>query len=302
MTRSRRPKAIIIPIVAMSLLGACASNEARVGQFDDFAKAGAAYTESVDTLLDASLLTMIRADNQVLIRTRSLVSDQSDRADSLREHDDETIERGQVLGDIRRQTDILKDYFLAVGLLANSEEGSAVADATSGLSQSAKTLAGKLRQLSGKIDETTFGEQSIDPLLDNFAEVAVAAKQRKDLEEALKATAKPVSESIEIHKAALEAIRDQMTADFEVLSEQERTERIGLPFVNDGDLPNDWGQRRTDWLRSRLEIAELDSAVAASDKLQLAFQALLENRAEGQSFDLLLRDLNGLVDVVEKLT
>lgn len=214
-----RPITIIVAIMSALMLSACASNQSRISQFDQFAQAGTSYTESVASLLDASLTTAIKADNQVLIKARELNQDQAFLASSLQQHDDETRERAKILSQIRKQIRLMQDYFVALGVLASSAENGAVAEATSGLSESTKNLADRLGQLSSTIAVAKIGDQSVGDFLGGVVPVAVAAYQRRALDRALKATAEPVSRSISIHQAALDAIRAQMMADLELASE-----------------------------------------------------------------------------------
>ncbi len=282
-------------------VSACASQQARINQFDQFALAGKSYTASVEALLDASLVAAIEADNQVLITARELNSDKGFLSGKLEETDEASEERAAILQRIKKQLRLLEGYFVAIGILASDEEGGAVSDATTGLAGSAKTLAERLATLSSSIAGAQIGGKSVPDVVESVVPVAVAFYRRKALDDALQATADPVAKSLAIHRAAIETIRDQMEADLSLGAEQERTETIANPYTDSGNLPSDWGQRRVAWLTRQAQIMQLDEAVSAAEKLEIAFYALLEGQSGGPSFALLLADLHELTNVIEQL-
>jgi predicted DNA-binding protein YlxM (UPF0122 family) len=291
----------IIVTVSLLLLGACASNEARVSQFNDVAEAGATYTSSVTSLLDASFTSAIETDNHVLIRARELNRDEDFLTSTLLDHDQTTAEREAVLDQIRKQTRLLERYFAALSLLANRADGSATAEATSGLTDAAEKLAGELGELSSKIADATIGEKPISDFVVGLSSLVIDGYQRRALDNLLEATAEPVRGALDVHQAALTAIREQMQDERKLMAEWTRTNLIVRPYVGEGELPKDWEANRLEWLMDKGDIPEVDQAVAASKKLGQAFEKLLNPDADGPPFKLLIRDLKGLAKVAKQL-
>lgn len=300
MPKPDRHPATIAMVVLSWALSACAAGEARVGQFAAFAEAGRVYTSGMTDLLDASLILAIQADNRVLIRARELNGDQDFLKEALDLHERETREREAVLDQIREQTHLLERYFVALELLASRADGSASAKATVDLGEAAEKLARELSDLSSRIEGAAIGEKAVSAFLGGSAPLVIDAYQRKALDRVLEATAEPVSRSLHAHKAALEAIRAQMTDERALISEGKRSALIIDPYVGEGPLPADWGKNRLEWLIDDGRIRELDRAVEAADTLQLAFQKLLQTGADGPPFKLLIRDLKGLASSMSK--
>jgi hypothetical protein len=298
--RARWANAAIAAISIMAL-SACVSNQERISQFEQFAEAGSAYSESVDELLDASLATAIDADNQTLVMFRDLNQDEDEHLEKLEEHDVLTKDRLAILNQIRAQLTVLRDYFLSLGILASRDDGSAVSEATSGIADASKKQVEKLGGVSEKIGKAKIGGKSVSAFVEKPVSLVVSGYQSAALDSVIEATAEPVNRSLAVHGAALEAIRAQIETDLEFLVEKERTDKVALPYMRNANLPKNWGELRVELLMRQEEIVELDRAVAASNKLQLAFQALVEKRADGQSFESLLRDLNELVDLAGAL-
>jgi len=301
MSKVTRSISIIAAVISALTLGACASNQERVGLFADFAEAGRTYTESVPPLLDASLISAINVHNQVLIRARELNKDEAFLKGAFDDHTDLTKERADVLNLIRKQTGLMEDYFAALSVLASSADDGAAAKATTGLTEATENLAGELGKLSSKIKDAKIGDQSVSSFLGSLASPVIGAYQRKALDRVIEATAEPVSRSLDVHKAALQAIRKQMVDERELLSDQKLSATILKPYLGSGNLPKDWGKRRFEWLTENADIRELDQAVAASEKLERAFQKLLRNDADGPPLKLLIRDLKGAASFAKKL-
>ena len=292
-------KAIVVVLALM--LGACASNEPRVNQFADFADAGTTYTSSVTSLLDASLESAIEADNAVLMRTREFNQDQELLELALNEHEKATRDREEVLDKIRLQTRLLDDYFAALGLLASRADDSATAKAMSGLTEATEKLAGELGTLSDTIAEAKIRDKPVSDYLGNLSSLVIDSYQRQALDRILEATAEPVRRSLNVHHAALKAMRAQMEDERKLIAEWKRTKLINRPYLGGKKLPANWEANRRAWLIDKGDIRDVDQAVAASKKLEQAFEKLLSTDAEGLPFKLLIQDLKGLAAVAKQV-
>ena len=292
-------KAIVVLLALM--LGACALNEPRVNQFADFADAGTTYTSSVTSLLDASLLSAIEADNAVLMRTREFNQDQELLELALNEHEKATRDREEVLDKIRLQTRLLDDYFAALGLLASRADDSATAKAMSGLTEATEKLAGELGTLSDTIAEAKIRDKPVSDFLGSVSSLVIDSYQRQALDRILEATAEPVRRSLNVHHAALKAIREQMEDERQLIAEWNRTKLINRPYLGGKTLPANWGANRRASLMDKGDIRKVDQAVAASKKLEKAFEKLLSTDADGLPFKLLIQDLKGLAAAAKQV-
>ncbi len=279
-------------IVLGVVMAGCPS--ARLAQFDRFATAGTAYTRSIHTLLDASVRTSVEADNRVLLMSRELVSDPDFRREALNDHDDVTKARMRVMADVGRHTRLLENYFLAIAALATRDQ------ATS-LGESATGFANALGALNKDLATEKIGDQSVADFLGQAVAIVVASRQRAFLDEVLEDTADTVGRSIDVHGAVLEAVRAQLLADLELIADDYRERLIAAPFVGADALPEDWGQRRADWLDRNVTIAELDQAISASHKLKLAFVALVENKLDSDALALMIQDIQRLAGLAAGL-
>ena len=151
-----------------------------------------------------------------------------------------------------------------------------------------------METLSDTIAEAKIRDKPVSDYLGNLSSLVIDSYQRQALDRILEATAEPVRRSLNVHHAALKAIREQMEDERQLIAEWNRTKLINRPYLGGKTLPANWGANRRASLMDKGDIRKVDQAVAASKKLEKAFEKLLSTDADGLPFKLLIQDLKGL--------
>lgn len=280
-------------VVAMAFLSACSANDARLAQFDRFAAAGQSYSKSIVTLMDASVDTVLSTDSADLRTVRKNNPDPEERKAFLLELDELMRDRMAILSAIKRSTKLLSAYFNSLAALSNDEEGAKAVELENGIAASASKLGVELAKFANDFG----GKASSDnakTLLDSAVPVAVRTYRRAKLDKVLEETAPSVGEAIDIHSALLIELGDQITAEKRLANEVAYTVDVVTPYKSQGSLPGNWDQTRKTHLLEEFSIVQLEEALNASSQMKQAFLALVENRADGPSFDLILQDIRDL--------
>jgi len=279
-------------LLSLTLLAACGT--APPSQFADFAKLGTALTDSTPPLLDAAFAEAVAADSLVLTDVRERVEDPDTRLTALEEHDKLLSDRLGIYGDLTRHSQLLRSYFVTLGMLADTS-------GDSGLGDSAKGIVDQLQAINPKLSGASLGDVDVASFVKAAAPAAVGAFRSIALQRELEARAKTIAEELDLQQATLAAIAAQMRADVLLKLQKERQDRVELPFIDPGPLPSDWPDRRLRGLRPPITLQAVDAAARASDSLRIAFIALTEGGGAGGSLAQLLQDVSTVVSLVEAL-
>jgi len=280
-------------VAPLLLLAACSS--ARLDQFSQFAAIGQTYTTALPKVLDVALQSTIEANSAELAGARELIQNPNERAVNLNAFDEEIQRRGKAFRTIEAQTNLLGSYFTALAGLANSDAGD-------GLAKSAQDAADALAGVSDKVSDLKIGGASVKDVLGDAVPMAVAAFRRAKLEKVLKETAGSVGRSIDIHVALLDRLSLVIHDEQAVALRNTKLTEVDRKYVREGDLPDDWKSRRAELLLEQARLGELEEALKAAQKLKLAFVDLVENKTSSASMPLLLRDLQKLVSLAERIS
>jgi hypothetical protein len=293
---NRGPLATRLPALALALAavgGPAGCTTARVDQFQRFAEAGVAYAGAIDALAGEAVNASIDADSAVLIRTREPLSE-TERRDTVLEHDTLLKERAALLGDIRRHAALLRAYFVALAQLAES-------DAPAAIALEAEALAESIDRLGAQIGDQSVGGERIGDLAGSAAGIVVGGFRAGALERELRARAPMLQRELELQRAAMQAIADEMQADLEaIINQQELTEVID-PYRSSGSLPRTWARRRREILAAAPAAESVDAAATAAAALGQAFQALVERRYTLADSRAVLADVNAIVTLLERI-
>jgi len=145
--QSRVFKNCLILLTICFLLSGCAS--AKINQFSRFAELGSAYSEAVTGLTKEAGNVAIDADSAALIKGREHQS-REERGKTIIEHNKLLGERIWLLRDLRRHTQLLRSYFLALAALAKSDE-------PSGIGTAAEDVVNSLGKMSERINQAKAG-------------------------------------------------------------------------------------------------------------------------------------------------
>ena len=280
----------VVVVVALGLVAsACAT--ARVGQFDAFARAGIQFTDAVTPVVDEAFDTAVATDTLLLLRAREDLTDSMERLERLQNSDKVLRGRLQILNDVKRHAALLKSYFAAIRALAQTEEASSITTAT-------QDLVSNLGELNGRI---TAGTPRVNDFLGQGVSVAISSFQSAALNRELQANADTIERELDLQRAVLTAIGDQMRADLESQFTAQYSQRVELPYSRDAVLSPDWGRRRMEAFRRQELLTSLDAAADAARSLRVAYLALVEDRLDATGIQSLFDDIRRIITLAENV-
>lgn len=282
-------KIYFILTMAVALLSGCATQ--RINQFKNFANAGKAYSEAMVVLTKEAGHAAIDADSAILMLSRKNW-DSNEREDNILENTEELKKLLSVMSDLRKHTLLLKKYFTALSKLAES-------DAPSGIGEEATNLVAELGKISPKIKDARIGEANVSDFIKIAVPLFVAHFQQKALEDELNRNGKVIEEELELQKAVLTIMADELKGDFEVILNQKELIEVDKPFINDKPLPKDWKKNRREVLSAYVSMASVENATKAAKELKKAFIALVENKMEPEDFENLFADISAMINLIE---
>ncbi len=252
--------ALLVTVLATS----CGA--ARAGRFEAFAVAGAGYTQARSEFLRQSLETTIERDTLELRRQQSAL-DASERVRVLGEQDKILRERMEIIHDLERHGEVLRQYFAALSRLATSKE-----DANAGAA--ATRLSSELGGLTSALASKSIGGNPISSLLGQGAGMAVGTFRNRALSNHLKQSAPTIDRELRLEEELLRVLAEEMIADRLALQAEERRAKVVSPFRNATPLPPSWDQERKRFLMAEVDIAKARAAQDAAKQLRLTFEAL----------------------------
>jgi hypothetical protein len=290
--QSRVVKNSLVLLAICFLLSGCAS--AKTNQFSRFAELGSAYSEAVTGLTKEAGNVAIDADSAALIKAREHLT-LEDRGKTIIEHNKLLRERIWLLRDLRRHTQLLRSYFLALAALAKSDE-------PSGIGTAAEDVVNSLGRMSERINQAKAGGLGVGEFTGAVAKITVAQFQSAALEKELRVRMPTIERELDLQQAALQAIAEQMRTDLEVLQTREEALEVVDPFrAATNSLPSDWTKRRKEVLNAYVSLDAVDAGAELARNLKLSFLALVENRLDPSDFGILFKDINGILTLIEDI-
>ncbi|MFO0996421.1 MAG: hypothetical protein U1F33_07015 [Alphaproteobacteria bacterium] len=260
---------------------------------DHFADAGIAYTEAVPAVIDESFQLSVSVDSLQLQQAKPDI-DRAARGARLKESDRLLEARLKILRDLKRHVALLRSYFGALKSLSAS-------DATPGLVGTTNSLVDRMAELKPAIADASFAGRPVKSLVNPAVTLAVGAYQNAALRDELTSHGAAVERELDLERAALTAIGQQMTADLDLLVQIRERNPITEAYLRDGPLPSDWSARRMAAFQTTIRSDNLDAARKAAATLHDSWVAFAEGRLGEGGVTLLLRDVASLKALVDEL-
>jgi len=236
----------------------------------------------------------IDADSTALIKGREQLTPK-ERGETIIEHNKLLRERIALLRDLRRHTQLLRSYFLALAALAKS-------DAPSGIGTAAEDVANSLGKMSERIKNAKVGALPVSEFIGPVVKITVGQFQRGALEKELRARAPTIERELDLQQASMQAIAGQMRTDLEVLQKREEALEVVNPFRAAKDsLPSDWTKRRKELLNAHISLDSVDAGAELARNLKLSFLALVENRFDLSDVEIMFGDINEILTLIEDI-
>lgn len=282
-------------VVVLAVLGLAACAPAHTTETADrFADAGIAYADAVPTVIDESFQLAVSVDSIQLQQAKSDLDRQA-RAVRLKESDRLLEARLKILRDVKRHVGLLRSYFAALKSLTES-------DAAPGLVGTTKGLIDRMAELRPGIADVSFAGRPVKSLVSPAVTFAVGAYQSAALRDELASHSAAIERELDLERAVLTAIGQQMTADLDLLVQIRERNPIAEAYLRDGSLPSDWSARRLAAFQASVRSDNLDAARKAATALHDSWVAFAEGRLGEGGLALLLRDVASLKSLVDELT
>jgi hypothetical protein len=280
--------ALLVMLLSSSSI-ACAT--ARINDFKEFSKLGAAYADATSALMDEAAVTAIDADSALLASMHAKL-DPDTRLDAILTQNELLKERVTLLRDVQRHAKVLRSYFGALGALAESDAATEIGKSAEGVATAAKALGEQLQGSSG-------ADKAVKSFLQPAVTLIVTQFQRAALERELNARADIIDHELNIQQAAVAVVAETLRED-QTLILQTRETKLARSFRGN-KLPTGWEKERRHILLIQPNVKAAEQAVAAAKNLRLSFQGLVEGRFDISDLGTMLGDLNEYVSLVEKI-
>lgn len=275
--------------VSLTLSFATACGAARAGRFEAFAVAGTSYTQASSEFLRQSLEVAIDRDTLELRKQRPAL-DAANRVTVLSDQDKLMRERIEILKDLDRHDQVLRQYFEALSRLATSKEDANAAAA-------ATKLAGELGGMTNALAQKSIAGRPLNAILGQASGLVVGAFRNRALARHLNENAVTIERELLLQEAALEILADEFIADRTALQNDERRTKVTVPFRDAATLPTTWDTDRKRYLLAELDVAKARAAQDAAKQLRLTYQSLAGGGSEGgvSSLEASIARLNSFV-------
>jgi hypothetical protein len=293
LSTSRRwflPIGLLLAVVAAG----CAST-ASLSRFDAFAKVGQQYVQAVDALLVKAGEIKVDTSSEGLLADRDLapvsrsVFLERDKAD--RGYLDE-------LSLLRRQVDLLGDYFAALDALAASNAPQAFGSTLASTAGSLDTLSQELR---GKgLAQST---QAAQALASGVGSLVVKRAESRALQRELEQRGETIAQVLLLQEALLGAIRDQTASSLSVTRNRQYQEQVVNPY-EDASTPLDatsWKQARYQGISPPDPVEQLTAAESAARSLRAAWTKLLGRQLGPDDINAVASDLEPILAALNAL-
>jgi hypothetical protein len=280
-------------LVALGLLATAGCAGHRTEDAGRLADAGVAFADSVPAVIDESFALAVTANSIVLTDNRAELTEE-ERSTTLQKHDELLLQRLDVLRDLKRHAQLLRSYFMALGALAQSDAATEVSDAT-------KNLVDRLSGVGLDLSKKKIAGVAIADVIQPAVEFGVAAYQNIAIRHELEKRGHVIERELELERAALTAIGDQMMADKDAQIEHDVRAPLFTEYVTGTSLPSNWNERRIAAYRQTIDLKSLEAAANAAENLHQSWIAFSENRLDEASLLRLLKDVDEMLTLADKL-
>lgn len=288
---------LMLPVLLLAALTGCAT--ARVPEFQAFASAGTAYTQTVTGIITQVGNTAVDANSTKLLQSRELapvaLPDFQQQDQDMRKYLDE-------LNRIQVQTTLLGDYFQALADLATSNAPQSFATEVQSL---ATTLSGVTQQVRGTGIAATAQEAQIAAAAGSVGGLIVKEVQGRELRRELEARKETISEILRLQQSLLATLGSQAQANARFTTALTYDEQVITPFQA-GQLTTDpvqksWMAERFALLSQPVLVDQVNTAARAARSLQQAWNKLLTNDLSAAEVNAITAELAPVLASLEAL-
>ena len=284
--------AVLVALLHGPLAGC--STSAKLGSFNELSKAGVVYADAANAVIAQAADGSINADSATLVVGREGLSTER-RREELSKHSKLLVTQLGLFADIRRHQGLVREYFVALGSLANA------GDADSAIGTAASGTLSALGTLSKSFSGLKVGELSVADFAAKATPLIVAKLRVRALEDELRTNGATINRELLVSEGLMAFLAEKIRSDNAAVEGPREAEAVFGPYVRLAPLPADWPATRGTFLRHGVDLASVAAAQDAARKLRLALAAAAEDRLAPGQLQLLVTDLSNLVDILEKV-
>jgi hypothetical protein len=273
---SKGPFLLCASIMLLLVAAGCGA-PATIQRFETFATTGATYTHAVEGLIDDTSELLIDADSAKLLETQKVAEvtpgDYKKRDDTLRQ-------QVRDLRLLKRQAQVLGQYFEALGSFVAKDESEQIAGKLSDLGSTLSDVANALDKGNALVRDGELVGEIVSGVGTAVVKGAHAGRLRQELEERGEVIARVLRQQADI----LKGLAQQAEAANSYLDRRSYRSEVVQPFLSEASVPedqwDDWMDKRRDALVQAPVPDSLHEAVDAAVSLRAAWVALLSNELD----------------------
>ncbi|WP_445628044.1 hypothetical protein [Nostoc sp. DSM 114167] len=277
-------KTVVVFAVIATLTTGCRSTD----EYKKFAKAGNEYANAVDKLLDAATDIHIDKTSEQLLKDDQITNQTREDYEKLTETDEERLE---VIDNLRKHNNLLRDYFQLLNELASSDAPVRAEGEINGVVDNLNNI-GKELQKSDLIKNPG--------LFEGITNLVVSSQIRGALRNELEKRNGTIMRELTIHTAMLKSLGDSIEQDTKLIRIAEEDRLVIRPLTQDAEIPD-----KEAWIETRREILtrrqgkELKDASNTLSEFQGVFQGLIEGKLNLARLNSFLQDVDNFLQIVE---
>lgn len=272
------------------LLSACASTQSNISNGAGFASAGIAYVDATPAILDESFALTVATNSHQLIMARDPLTEE-EREDALERMDDLLKQRLALHRDLKTHSLLLRSYFLSLKALTAS-------DSASGIDAAAQDVVTRMNTLHPSIAQAGGGK--IQALISPAVNMAVGTFQNAALNKELKAHGDAIERELDLQKAAIEIIVEQMQDDAQLIIQIEQLNPIADEFVTASKVSDNWSDKRISAFKQTVKLQSLDDINKAASNLHSSWITFVEKRDSAGTLGLLVQDIEQMLSIARQ--
>lgn len=262
---------------------------ATLGEYKKFADAGQEYSAAIDTLLVSSADIYIEARSEELLR-QDLQNPDEDLAaySSMSRREKQWL---SVIAKMRQHANLLRQYFLSLQELANS-------DAPSQARQASEKIFQQLNSIGQTIEKQTIVLSSDQAtVLSGIPELIISEKIKGELRAELMTRKQSIYRQLTLQDLVLKLLKAQIESDLQLIQDSKDNRLLLLPYASQTPIanPDAWIEKRRTIRQMELTAESLGSATKASEEFKEGFELLLQDKFTLARANELLSSVNSLL-------
>lgn len=235
-------------LIILTLLSSCSS----IREYATFAEAGSEYSSSLNDFLKCSGDVEVDAKSEnILNQDRRKLFSNNALKDFLKNENKNNLARLQAIQEIRKQMNLLKEYFRLLAVLAGSDE-----TIPGEVNKSITNITNSITTVTNSIQSNPiFPNNNLGTALGGFAELIVSSKIKSEVREELDKRKELLKEVFVTHKLMVKSLMMQVDRDLKLIATI-RSQYLLETELLKPDLPSP-----STWISNRKKIINIQKLI-----------------------------------------